>query len=334
MDPLSQGVVGGVAAMSGAKKEDVRLAGLLGFFVALSADLDVLIRSEEDPLLFLEYHRHFTHSLAFVPIGALIGALFFYTLLRKKLSFKKTFLYSFLGYLTAAPLDACTSYGTHLFWPFLDRREAWDIISIIDPIFTATVLLLFLTALFVKKSAFAKSAVAFIAIYLSFSLLQRHRAVEVSKEIIAKREHSAQRLTVKPSIGNIFLWRLVYQTDTHYHVDAINLGFFHQPKVYTGGSTEVIDIEKDFSSLDKNSTLYKDIQRFNFFSDYSLAYFDENKNILGDQRYGVLPNSTIPLWGITVDRNKPDEHVEYKTFREVNDENLDEFKKMLLRKEL
>ncbi len=37
-------------------------------------DMDVLIRSASDPLLAIEYHRHFTHALAFIPVGGLIAA--------------------------------------------------------------------------------------------------------------------------------------------------------------------------------------------------------------------------------------------------------------------
>ena len=41
---------------------------------SVAPDLDVLIRSSVDPLLFLEFHRQFTHSLVFIPIGAALCA--------------------------------------------------------------------------------------------------------------------------------------------------------------------------------------------------------------------------------------------------------------------
>src|SRR5690606_29471703 len=46
----------------------------LGALGGMAPDLDVIIRSASDPLLALEYHRHFTHSLAFIPIGGLLVA--------------------------------------------------------------------------------------------------------------------------------------------------------------------------------------------------------------------------------------------------------------------
>ena len=117
---------------------------MLGFLSGMAPDLDILIRSSTDPLLSLEYHRQFTHSLIFIPFGGLICALFLFVVFKKisPFNFKKTWLYCTLGYGTHGLIDACTSYGTLLFWPFSDIRIAWNNISIIDPLFTIPLILL------------------------------------------------------------------------------------------------------------------------------------------------------------------------------------------------
>ena len=74
MDPISQGIVGAVCARTARPKSPARDTLLLGALAGMAPDLDVLIRSGTDPLLFLEYHRQFTHSIAFAPVGALIVA--------------------------------------------------------------------------------------------------------------------------------------------------------------------------------------------------------------------------------------------------------------------
>ena len=135
MDLLTQGLLGSVLALSAANKNESRSAALTGFAAAVVADADVLIGSSGDPLMNLEFHRHFTHSLVFIPAGALIAALLLWPLLRKRLEFRRIYLYALLGYATSGLLDACTSYGTHLLWPFNDERIAWSIIAIIDPAF-------------------------------------------------------------------------------------------------------------------------------------------------------------------------------------------------------
>jgi inner membrane protein len=84
MDPITQGVLGASLPQSAARRSEVAIAGLLGFLAGMSADLDVLIRSSTDPLLFLEYHRQFTHSLVFIPLGGLICSLVLYFLIGQK----------------------------------------------------------------------------------------------------------------------------------------------------------------------------------------------------------------------------------------------------------
>ena len=112
MDPISQGTVGAAFAQSSANKHNIVKISVIGFIAGLAPDLDVLIRSSTDPILSLEYHRQFTHSLIFVPLGALIVTLLLYPLFRKSISLKTVYLASFLGYATHGLLDACTSYGT------------------------------------------------------------------------------------------------------------------------------------------------------------------------------------------------------------------------------
>ncbi|MCY4523261.1 MAG: metal-dependent hydrolase, partial [Halobacteriovoraceae bacterium] len=85
MDPLSQGVVGAAFSQSMAKKEEAKLAFAVGFGAGLLADIDVLIRSSADPLLKIEYHRHFTHSLVFIPLGGLLAASILWPFIKNKI---------------------------------------------------------------------------------------------------------------------------------------------------------------------------------------------------------------------------------------------------------
>ena len=155
MDPISQGTVGAAFAQSTASKKNILSISLIGFLAGLAPDLDVLIKSSTDPILFLEYHRQFTHSLFFIPFGALIVALFLYPFFRKSISLKTVYLASFFGYATHGLLDACTSYGTLLFWPFSNERVTWNNISIVDPLFTIPVLILVGIAIKTRKRLFS-----------------------------------------------------------------------------------------------------------------------------------------------------------------------------------
>ncbi len=74
MDPLTQGAIGAAAAQCGARPERMKMAALVGGLAGILPDADIFIRSARDPLLSLDFHRQFTHSLAFVPVGAAIAA--------------------------------------------------------------------------------------------------------------------------------------------------------------------------------------------------------------------------------------------------------------------
>jgi inner membrane protein len=329
MDPVSQAVVGSAAAQSISKKQFVS-AGILGCLGGMAPDLDVLIRSSTDPLLFLTYHRHFTHSLLFIPIGGLICALVLHQLIGKRqdLSFKQSYLYCTVGYATHALLDACTTYGTMLFWPFSDVRIAWNMVSVIDPLFTIPLLLLVIAAALKKNPWLARIALLWAVTYPSLGLLQHDRAIAVGYQIAQQRGHNPTRLEAKPSFGNILVWKVVYEYDQYFYVDAVRAGI--NTKIFIGDRAAKLDTNRDFPWLDKSSQQAKDIERFRWFSIDYLAIDPDNTNRVIDVRYSMVPNQIAPLWSIELSASaKPAEHVKYLTNRDASDARLDVFKAML-----
>ena len=176
MDPLSQGTVGAAFAQSVANKNNILKIGLIGFLAGLIPDLDVLIKSSTDPILSLEYHRQFTHSLFFIPLGSLIFAFLIFPFVKSTLSLKTVYFASLLGYGTHGLLDACTSYGTQLFWPFSNQRVSWNNISIVDPLFTIPILIFVGIAIKTKKRIFSFFGIGWIIFYLSMGFVQYERA--------------------------------------------------------------------------------------------------------------------------------------------------------------
>jgi inner membrane protein len=311
MDPLSQGVLGAIASQNIAKKKQFGVATLLGIIAAMSPDLDVFVRSETDPLLFLEYHRQFTHSLIFIPIGGLICALLLHWIARRwALTFRQTVTYTTAGYATHALLDACTSYGTQLFWPFSDTRVAWSNISIVDPLFTLPLLFLILFAAIKKRPNVARVAAAWMLIYLSFGYIQKERAETAGWELANYRGHSPSRLEAKPGFANLLLWKVIYEADNQFYVDGIRTGL--STKVYPGDSIAKLDVKKDFPWLSSSSQQAQDIKRFKWFSDGFIAVHPENPDRVIDVRYSMLPNEIDALWMIVVNKDVSNtDHVGY-----------------------
>lgn len=329
MDILTQALLGGVLAQSVAKKEETKLATLVGALAGLLADADVFIYSSNDPLLNIEFHRHFTHSLIFIPFGAAIAMALMWPFLRKYLSPGRLYLYSLLGYSLSGVLDACTSYGTHLLWPFSDERIAFNIISIIDPVFTLLLFITMLVSLRLKRQRIAQVGLLLAAGYMSLGFVQLQRAYNVAEDLMASRGHYTTEHRVKPTIANLLLWRSVYTFDNRIYVDAIRVGVFADNKVFEGESVKKFSAQEYFPTLDPSSVLYKDIQRFITFSDGYVA-IDESKNkIIGDVRYSMLPNSAKPLWGIVINENSPQAHADYQFFRDTSQQVRHTFMQML-----
>ncbi|WP_104398634.1 metal-dependent hydrolase [Vibrio penaeicida] len=330
MDPLTQGLLGASLPQSVSKKQNVVVAGVLGLLAGMAPDLDVLIRSSTDPLLYLEFHRQFTHSLLFIPIGSLICALVLHPLIakRRELSFKQSWLFCALGYGTHALLDACTSYGTQLFWPLSNARFAWNTVSIIDPAFTLPILVLLVFAALKRTPLFARIAFLWALIYLTLGMVQRDRAEEAGWQLAKERQHTPIKLEAKPSFANLLLWKVVYETEDHFYVDAIRVGT--SVKTYPGESTKKLNISRDFPWLDPNSQQAKDIERFHWFSNGYIAQDPIDKLRIIDVRYSVVPNQLNALWSIKLSPTAPVEaHVEYATHRDNSPASRDVFFKML-----
>jgi inner membrane protein len=303
MDVISQAVLGASLSQSFAKDKLKLLSALIiGALAGMAPDLDVLIYSTNDSLLFLEYHRQFTHSLFFIPFGALVCTLVFHPFFKNKLTFKQNYLFSFLGFSTHGLLDACTSYGTQLFWPFSTQRISWDIVSIIDPFFTLPIIIGIVLTIYKKNKFYSRIAFIYAVIFLSLGFIQKQRAENALYTIADQRGHQAERILIKPSFANRHVWKLIYEYKGHYYVDAVKL--LWNAKLIPGTSIQKLKIKRDLAWLPKNSQQAKDIERFRWFSDGFLAIDPNDKNVIVDVRYSIVPNQIRLMWGIELNQQK------------------------------
>ena len=332
MDILTHGLLGGTLAQACSKTGEARAATTVGFLAALLADADALIQSAADPLLTLEYHRQFTHSLIFIPLGALLVALILWPAFKSfghPLGFLRIYLYALLGCATSGFLDACTSYGTHLLWPFADERITWSIVAIFDPLFSLILGAAMVAGWRWRKTLPARIGLLLAAAYLSVGWFQHQRAEDAMRATALLRGHAVERLTVKPTMGNLLLWRSIYRSGDDFHVDAVRVGPGGAGRVYPGTAVPVFDASRDKPGLSTTSVLYGDIRRFDLFSDGYLALHPDDPGLLGDVRYATLPTSTRPLWGIRLDLQHPEAHARFETYRRMSHQEIDQFIGML-----
>lgn len=316
MDPLTQGVLGLTAAQNVSLRSAYqRRMAVIGFLSGMAADLDILIRSNSDPLLFLEFHRQFTHSLIFIPIaGALLGLLLYGLFARKHLGALQCVILATAGYATHGLLDACTTYGTQLLWPFSDARIAWNILPIIDPLYTLPLLALGLLALKPGRRWLTRVALVWALSYPLLGYWQRERAEQAGYQLAAQRGHPVERLEAKPSFGNLLLWKVVYRSGNRFYIDGIRVG--GDVKVYPGDSIAALDVNRDLPELEPDSRQAKDIERFRWFSKGYVALDPKHPNRVVDIRYSLLPNEIEALWSIQLNSRQPESHVDFLNHRE------------------
>ena len=114
--------------------------------------------------------------------------------------------------------------------------------------------------------------------------------------LATERGHAPLRIDAKPSFANIILWKVIYETDEHYYVDAVRV--MQEIKRYPGDRIKKLDIARDFSWLDVESQQAKDIERFRWFSNDYIAQDPNDPNRIVDMRYSFVPNQITALWGI------------------------------------
>lgn len=320
MDVLTHGLLGAALAQACARGSERGVATLVGLGAGMLADADTLLGSSGDPLLTVEYHRHFSHSLAFAPIGALVAAAIAWLLLRGRLPGPRLYLFALLGYGAAGLLDACTSYGTHLFWPFSERRVAWSVIAIVDPLFTLLLATGVLLGLRWRRPLPARLALLLAVSYLSLGALQQHRATVLARSFSESQGHLPERLVVKPTIGNLLLWRAVYAAGGRAHAHGVRVGLGDGVRIYPGDSVPLFDRARDASWARPGTTAHRDLERFAALSEGMLALSAEDPGLLGDVRYAMLPTTLEPLWGIRLDPTAPGEHARFVTSRRLTPE--------------
>lgn len=298
MDPLTQGLLGGVAAQVTTGRRLPRSAWLIGVAAGMAADLDVFIRPASDPLGGITYHRHFTHALAFIPVGALVCALVFlpWPIFRGRRW--SVFVAALAAYATHGLLDACTSYGTLLWWPFSDRRVAWDFIAIIDPVFTCTLLVGLIVSALLKRPRVAALALGLALGYMAVGALQHHRAADVQCRLAAERGHTIERGRVMPTLLNLVLWRSVYEAEGRLYADALRLPFLESPQVRHGSSQPRVTAADIQIGATRAPQWRVAFERFAWFADDYTAFHPDHPGVIGDMRYGMPPDSFHSLWGM------------------------------------
>ena len=288
MDPLTHALVGAATARVALSRPLGHSAWLPGAAGALLPDVDALIRSSSDPLLYAEFHRHFTHALAFIPIGGAIAATPWLISRRTRPRWKAYLGAATAGYATHGMLDAATTYGTLLYWPFSDVRVAWNAIAIVDPLFTLAVLAGVALAAWQRRAAPAAFALAVCLAYLITGAWQRDRALDAQAQVAAARGHEIVRGAVFPGVGANVVWRSLYRAGDELYMDRIRVPWFGAASWRPGPRVPSLP----------EADLPPEARRFQWFTNNWMARAPGEPDVIGDARYSASIDRYEPVWGI------------------------------------
>lgn len=310
MDPITHVLLGASLGYAAFGKKLARTAALSGGLAAFVPDADVFIRSAADPLLAVEYHRGFTHSLLFAPLGAAIVAGVWVMRRRWRPQALTIWLCCLVAYVSHCLLDAATSYGTQLLWPFSKVRAGWDLISIIDPIFTLALLVGLVVALVLKRIRVATAALVVAAVYLVLGGVQHSRAVAAQKHLAARRGHSIERFEVMPTLANNLVWRALYVHGGNIYSDRIRVGWFSGATVVEGWSLPLVT-EVELTAAERARNQRRSFERFSWFSEGWVARKPGDDAVFGDMRYSLSTEAFDPIWGIRFTATEAPTEVEW-----------------------
>ncbi len=234
MDSLTQIVLGASVGEAVLGRKVGNKAMLYGAIAGTIPDLDVLTRYFVDTVTATEWHRGFSHSIFFAVLFSPIFGWLIYKIERKsRATFMDWTWLMFWGLFTHPVLDAFTTWGTQLFWPF-DLRLAFKNIFVIDPLFTLPFLLfLILTMrqkrLSPKRRKYNQMGLFVSCSYLLVTLLLKGIAHRKFVDSLDAQGVDYKAIDTRPTPFNTILWTANIDVGDAYLIG--NYSFFDSKEI-------------------------------------------------------------------------------------------------------
>ncbi len=251
MDPLTHTLTGLFLSRAGLNRWTPRASAIL-MLAANAPDIDI-VSAAGGSLSYLHYHRHLTHSLAAMPVMAILPVLLVRGISRKPVRWIGAFFAALIAIASHLLLDWTNSYGIRLLLPFSGDWLRLDWNNIFD-LWIWAVLLLGLAGPFLARlvgseissgavrqiypgRSFAVFALFFMLCYSCGRGTLHARAVaELQSRIYG--ESAPLSVAALPDAANPLDWRGLVETRDAYAVTSLNLAgqfdptraqIFHKP---------------------------------------------------------------------------------------------------------
>ena len=285
MDSLTQIVLGAAVGEAVLGKKVGNKAMLYGAIAGTIPDLDVLTSYFVDTVTATEWHRGFSHSILFsVLFAPIFGWLIWKMNPKAKATFKDWSWLMFWGLFTHPILDAFTTWGTQLFWPF-KLRLAFQSIFVIDPLYTLPFLLFLILAMCQKRTSpkrrkYNLLGLVISSFYLLITLLLKGVAHKHFVNDLSAQGVVYEEMDIRPAPFSTLLWTANVDTKDAYLIG--NYSFFDSQAISFSSYPKNHEL---LGSLATNDTVVRLI-------DITEGWFtvsQKNEKILfNDLRFGLL----------------------------------------------
>jgi inner membrane protein len=285
MDSVTQWALGAavcVAVMG--RRTAVWKAVWWGGVAGTLPDLDVLIDTG-DPVSQMTSHRGFSHALFYLTLASpLLAGLVTRVHRDQAPQWRRWWLALCLALLTHPLLDAMTVYGTRLALPFSDHPFGLGSVFIIDPLYTAPLLMgVLMTWVRPNSQRWNHAGLWLSTAYLGWSVVAQQQVLTQARASLAAQGVEVQQLMATPAPFTTVLWRIVALT----------------PEAYLEGFHSLLDPPGavHFDRFERGLSLYEALQDqapVRQLAAFSKGYFkmqvQEGQVLMSDLRMGQEPH--------------------------------------------
>jgi inner membrane protein len=229
MDSLTQIALGAAVGEATLGRKVGNKAILWGALAGTIPDLDIIAYPFLDEVTKLSWHRGYSHSLVFAIIFApVLGWLISKIHKKSEATWKEWSLLFFLGLFTHCLLDSFTTYGTQLFLPLSNTRVAWNSIFVVDPFYTAPLLIPLIILMFYKSTSQKRRVLNYIgltisSLYLLLTVVNKFYVNSKFETEMANETIRYERYMTSPTPFNNILWRVLAKEGDSFWVGYYSL---------------------------------------------------------------------------------------------------------------
>lgn len=257
MDTITHTVLGACLGEVIAGKKLGKKAMLIGALANNFPDIDVVTSLWMNYADRLLAHRGFTHSILFASLCTPLLALISKKLSKRNiLSFNQWMLLFGSGLFIHIFTDAFSVYGTGWFEPFSHYRVTFNILFIIDPLFSLPILVAAVMLLVMKKNSLrrlicARAGIGISLLYLVISVLIKFHVNNKAEQSLLAQNISYSSYMTTPTPLNNLLWSIIARNGTEYYTGyysvfdkkfPISFGHIHRNDslaAYSGNNEEL-----------------------------------------------------------------------------------------------